>query len=66
MDNSVESKTKSLTSDSAPQALYSVEANGDIKLSIFYFEIEDYNGYDNAAVTKALKKFSAFVHILPY
>lgn len=65
IDNPVDAKTKSLTSDSAPQALYSVDANGNIKLSIFYFEIEDYNGKEDAAVTKVLKEISDALQVIP-
>ena len=67
IDNPVDAKTKSLTSDSAPQALYSVDANGNIKLSIFYFEIEDedYNGNDNVKFNKVLKEISDAFQVIP-
>ena len=67
VDNSPEAKTKSVTLDSAPQALYGVDANGNIKLSIFYFEIddEDWNGNDNVKFDKVLKEISDALQVVP-
>lgn len=65
IDNYQTTKTNSETSDSVPQALYNVDENGDIKLSIFYFEVEYYDGNDNANVTKVQKEISDALQIMP-
>ena len=65
LDNSPAAKTKSETTTSTSQALYSLDANGNIKLSIFYFEIENYNGNDDANTTKVLKEISNALQIVP-
>ena len=39
MDNSNDTRTKSNPDDSNAQALYSIDKNGEIKITLFYFEV---------------------------
>jgi len=65
VENPQATETKSETYKSAPQVLYSIDENGDVKLSIFYFETDDYNGNDNANTTKVLKEISNALQVIP-
>lgn len=66
VDNSTVTKTKSEPNDSVPQTLYSIDANGELHVSIFYFEtVTSENDSTNVSNTEVLKEISNALQIVP-
>lgn len=66
VENQINTKASSDTTTTAPYSLYSIDENGDIKLSIFYFEVitnEDDEG--NVTQTQIQKEISDALQVVP-
>lgn len=63
VDNTTVSRTKSDPNTDLPQALYSIDKNGDIKITVFYFEPIEENG--NNADGEVLKEISNALQVVP-
>ena len=63
VDNTTVSRTKSDPNTDLPQALYSIDKNGDIKITVFYFEPTEENG--NNADGEVLKEISNALQVVP-
>ena len=63
MDNSNDTRTKSNPDDSNAQALYSIDKNGEIKITLFYFEVVEGDG--ETSVNEVLTEISNTLQIVP-
>ena len=64
MDNSTVITTKGKANDASPQALYSIDENGDIKVTIFYFEVVE-EGEEETSDNEVMKEISNTLQIVP-
>ena len=63
VDNTSASKTKSDPNTDMPKALYSIDKNGEIKITVFYFEAAE--GNEENAEGEVMKEISNALQVVP-